>query len=112
MKLDIYSGVIAIIGKTQNGITVKVTGFDTCGSIAHLVNSFGKNCIETCCVESGKDLIFFEYNLRGELRNPQKLLKSLRSKLVRAGNIVQRQFDQEMSDQEHQIDQAYRQMPV
>ncbi len=101
------NGVIAIIGKTQNTITVQVIGLETYGSIAHLINRFGKNCIETRCVISGKDIIFFEYNLRGPLQNPQKLLKALRSKLMRASNIVQSEFDQEMCNLEWQIDNAF-----
>lgn len=101
---------MAIIGRTWNGytgtVTIQVTGFDT-DRIAHLINKFAKNCIETGCAETGKDLIIFEYNLRGDLRNPQKLLKSLRSKLIRASNTARAEFMQEMSDLDHQIDNAF-----
>lgn len=108
MKIEIaYGGVIAIIGKTPTGIIVQVTGLQTFGSIAHLINRFAKNCIEGRCLESGKDLLFFEYNTRGELRNPMKLLKSLRSKLMRASDIVYAEFQQEESDLDWQVSNAF-----
>lgn len=91
MKIDIEGGVLAIIGKTNNRVVCQVTGVNTYDGIIRAVNDFGKSCILTTSIETGNDIIIFEYNLRGELRNPGKLLKSLRGKLVKTFDAVERQ---------------------
>jgi hypothetical protein len=91
MKIDIQNGVLAIIGKTNTRIVCQVTGVNTYDSITRSVNNFGKNCILTRSIETGCHIIIFEYNLRGELRNSTKLLKSLRNKLVKSFDNVERQ---------------------
>ncbi len=115
MKLQIGSdGVIAIIGNTFNGytgtLTIQVTGFEN-DCTQHSILKFAKSCIRTYCIETKKDLIFFEYSLNRALKNPQKLLKSLRSKLIQASNFERSKFEQEMCDLDQQIDHAFHRAP-
>jgi len=56
---------------------------------------FCKNAIFTRDVESYESVLIFEYSLREELRNPRKLLKSVRNKLAQAGFRNQREEDAE-----------------
>ena len=103
MKIDILNGVLAIIGKTNSRVTCQVTGVNTYDGITAAVNDFAKSCILTTSIETGYHVIIFEYNLRGELRNPARLLKSLRSKLVKAFDAVERQA---LADEDWAIDMA------
>lgn len=112
MKLQIgKKGLIAIIGKRNEVVTIQVTGYHFNGNIVGLVNKFGKNCIQTSSIGEWDDVIFFEYNLRGGLRNPDRLLKKLRGKLIKAGHIVYTEFMRETSDLDQQIDHAFHHAP-
>ena len=60
---------------------------------------FCKKCITAWMPDgSGIAILIFEYSLRGELRNPQKLLKSVRNKLMQAVRRQQCEFEEEMHE--------------
>ena len=79
-----FNGSLEIIGTSRGAVV-----FYLCGqAVSNLMRdqpSFCKNAIFTRDATSREDVLIFEYNFWGELRNPRKLLKSLRNKLVQAG---------------------------
>ncbi len=84
--VDHYTGSLSIIGVStdcRSSIVFRLVG-DYVSDLMIGTPDFCKNAIFAKDVESGLNMLIFEYNLRGELRNPRKLLKSVRNKLVQA----------------------------
>lgn len=108
--IDCFDGNLEIIGKSQTSVVFRLSG----SSVSDLMRdhpAFCKNCIfaEELCPRE-KRILFFEYSLKQELRNPRKLLKSVRNKLVQAGFRNQQKDDKEFNEmysmtgrQEHQM---------
>jgi hypothetical protein len=103
--IDYHDGILEIIGKSQGAVVFRLCGH----SVSDLMRDqppFCKNAIFTNDVDSRKNVLIFEYSLREELRNPRKLLKSVRNKLVQAGFRNQHEADKDyhklytMSDRE------------
>ncbi len=89
-------GTLAIIGKSPYALTLMATNLMLVGFPN--LSKFAKNVIETHLDGLG-DCLIFEYNLRGELRNPQKLMRSVRNKLMREINRAHSEalkYDHEM----------------
>ncbi len=98
------SGTLAIIGRRSNCVVFMASGIDTFGT--EDLDNFAENCIRTGDIEGHGDILIFEYRLRSELRNPQKLLKSVRNKLVRAINTAHSAFEYEMCQLDHAVSMA------
>jgi len=86
------NGSLEIIGKTKefhdSGSVVFMAKGDMAQNMFYSPPDFCKKCITAWMPDgSGIAILIFEYSLRGELRNPQKLLKSVRNKLMQAINI-------------------------
>jgi hypothetical protein len=92
--IDYHDGIFEIIGKSQGAVVFRLCG----NSVSDLKRDqppFCKNVIFTNDVDSRKGVLIFEYSLKGELRNPRKLLKSVRNKLVQAGFRNQHEEDED-----------------
>ncbi len=77
-------GTLAIIGQSCSRVVFMVYGITTIGLTVEDLECFASNCVIVQHRLGGMgEIILFEYSLRGELRNPQKLLKSVRNKLMR-----------------------------
>lgn len=95
--IDYHNDVLEIIGTSQGAVVFRLCGH----SVSELIRdypSFCKNAIFTNDVESRKSVLIFEYSLREELRNPRKLLKSVRNKLIQAGFRNQSEEDKEYNE--------------
>ena len=79
---------LEIIGKSKSSVVFRLTG-TTAGELLRQHPPFCKNAIFTNEIGDWtgyrRNILIFEYRLNGELRNPLKLLKSVRNKLVQAG---------------------------
>ena len=76
------NGTLAIIGKTQWAVTLMASNMMLIGDVdVNLV--VGTNCIVTRLTGQTGDTIIFDCDLSGEIRNPQKFLKSIRNRLMR-----------------------------
>lgn len=95
-------GTLEIVGKTQHQVLFRATGtmFLYDADLSRLT----KESIQSDCVETGKTVVYFQYNLQGELRNPRKLLKSVRSRLMHAINDAHSKFEDEMNHLDWQMD--------
>ena len=85
------------------------------GDLIRLAPSFCKNAISSH--EAGGDgvrytrnIFIFEYSLREDLRNPRRLLKSVRNKLVQAGFRNQREDDKEYNEKYTMTDRQEHEM--
>ena len=83
------NGTLEIIGKTKefhnSGSVVFMAKGDMAQNMFYSPPDFCKKCITSWMPDgSGIAILIFEYSLRSELRNPQKLLKSVRNKLINA----------------------------
>ncbi len=93
-------GTLEILGTKKEGysrgsVLFKVTG-DKAQWLYHVQPDFCKKSITSWLPDgSGKAVLIFEYNLRSELNNPRKLLKSVRNKLMQAVLARHKQFDAE-----------------
>ncbi len=99
------SGTLAIIGENNQRVVIMASGLSLWGGEG--IKEFAKNSIFTYSVD-GSGVIIFEYNLRGRLRNPQRLLKSLRNKLMGAINAQESElaFQDEMNQLDHEMSMA------
>ena len=79
-------GILAIMGTFPGRVLFMVRD----GRSSHLdkieTQKYMLNPIFAYTVDTNEPMYFFEYKLNGELRNPQKLLKSVRNKLMGAIN--------------------------
>lgn len=98
-------GILAIIGKTNHRVVFLASGLFLYGG--ENLEGFAKNPIFTRLLSDTGSAIIFEYNLQGELRNPRKLLKSVRNKLMRTINAAHSAFEDEMNQLEHEVSHAY-----
>jgi len=94
------NGSLEIIGKTkefQNSCSVVfMAKGDMAQNMFYSPPDFCKKCITSWMPDgSGIAILIFEYSLRSELRNPQKLLKSVRNKLMQAINAEHQQRETE-----------------
>ena len=96
-------GTLSVIGKTRYRIVLMASGLNLFGG--ENIEKFAKNPIFHHVAGFGT-IIIFEYNLDGELRNPQKLLKSVRNKLMRAISVAHSEFEYEMCQLDHEISMA------
>ncbi|MEK7586419.1 MAG: hypothetical protein AAB453_00945 [Patescibacteria group bacterium] len=106
-------GTLAIIGNSYYGrqVVFMASGLSLYGSRLSLASNdgfgkFAKNPIFTHSVDGSDDIIIFEHNLGGELRNPQKLLRSVRNKLIRAINVARSAFEDQMKQLYHKMSMA------
>jgi hypothetical protein len=104
---------LEIIGKSRSAVVFKLTG-TTAGELLRSHPAFCKNTIFTHEIGDGvgyqRNVLIFEYNLREELRNPRKLLKSVRNKLVQAGFRNMREDDREFNEMYSMTDRQEHQM--
>lgn len=110
--IDCHNGSLSIIGiPTYNtsSVVFRLVG-DFVGDLMRSQPSFCRNCIFTRDVGSFEEVLIFEYRLRDDLRNPRKLLKSVRNRLVQVGFRNQGEDEREshemytMTDrQEHEM---------
>jgi len=103
-SVEIYGGKLSIIGQNQFTVVIMATGLRMVGDVR--LDKLAETWIKTRLLGDQSDTVIFEYNLRSELRNPHKLLKSIRSKLMHLMNVAHSEFDQEWSDLEWQMDMA------
>jgi len=93
--VECFNGSLEIIGSSiyrRGSVVFRLRG----SAVEGLMGSqpaFCRNTIFTRDIESFENVLIFEYNLRKELNNPRKLLKSVRNKLVQAGFRNQREDD-------------------
>lgn len=97
------NGSLEIIGK-KGGLGSGKVVFLVKGQKVHWFHhelpDFCKNAITTWSPDdSGTPTLIFEYMLREGLKNPQKLLKSIRNKLMRSAYTIQTR--QESSEREY-----------
>ena len=95
--IDYHDGSLEIIGRGQNAVVFRLCA----NSVNELLRdqpSFCKKAIFTYDATSGKGMLIFEYSLKEELRNPRKLLKSVRNRLVQAGFRNQSEEDREYNE--------------
>lgn len=98
--IDCFQGSLSIIGVSnyrRSSVVFRLTG-DTVCELMRDQPPFCKNAIFTKTVDSREDVLIFEYSLREELRNPRKLLKSVRNKLVEASFRNRREDDKEFNE--------------
>ena len=93
-------GSLEIIGTKEEGGPQDSVVFLAKGDMArwlyHSQPEFCKKCITTWAPDhSATTMLIFEYRLRSELRNPQKLLKSVRNKLMQAVRAIQQKHETE-----------------
>ncbi len=100
---------LEIIGKNRSGVVFKLTG-TTAGELLRSHPEFCRNVIHTEDIISGHNVLIFEYNLREELRNPRRLLKSVRNKLVQAGFRNRQEDDTEYDEMYSMTDHQEHQM--
>ena len=98
------TGTLAIIGMRGSRVVFMASGINTYG--AEDLDNFAENSICTGDIEGRGDILIFEHRLRSKLRNPQKLLKSVRNKLVRAINAACSAFEDEMNQLDHEVSMA------
>jgi hypothetical protein len=84
-------GELSIIGQSQHAVTFKVTCWSSVGGVRF--DKLAKSWILTRLNGEMSNTLIFEYSLRGELQNPHKLLKSVRSKLTHLVNLARNEFD-------------------
>ncbi len=107
-SVQCFEGSLTIIGQRPGALVFLLDGHSV-GDLVWHQPPFCKNAIVTFAVGSQRRMLFFEYSLKEELRNPQKLLKSVRNKLVQAGFHNRRENERqsrvyEMTDrQEHEM---------
>jgi len=115
LVIECFEGNLEIIGKNNHNVVFILRG-TAAGDLLRSRPDFCKNPISCHEIDKGnsygRNILIFEYRLQRELRNPRKLLKSIRNKLVQAGfrNSAEekREFDEmySMSDrQEHEMHQ-------
>jgi hypothetical protein len=77
-------GWLSILGKTKDRATFVAAGLEVSGNIEKHMSSFAKGIIVTRMFRDTFDIIIFEYDLKGEVRDVLKLLEAVRRKLMRA----------------------------
>ncbi len=96
--IEYHNDILEIIGIVDcRAVVFRLSGH----SVSDLLRdqpSFCKNCIFTNDVHSRKSIFIFEYSLREELRNPKKLLRSVRNKLIQAGFRNRNNEDKEYNE--------------
>ena len=97
-------GTLAIIGKNQHSVVLMASNVMFPGAD---ISKFARNEIHTTLIGESSTTLIFERNQQGELRNPQKFLKSIRNKLTKAILAAEQEFANEMNDLEHQMSKAY-----
>ncbi len=107
--IECFEGSLEIIGNSRGAVVFRLTG-STAGELLRSHPSFCKQTIFTCDIVSGVNILIFEYRIKDGLRNPRKLLKSVRNKLVQAGFRNQQEDDKEFNEmytmtarQEHEM---------
>jgi hypothetical protein len=110
--IDCHNGSLEIIGVStyrRSSVVFRLMG-DSVSDLMRDQPPFCKNAIFTRDVESRENVLIFEYSLREELRNPRKLLKSVRNKLVQAGFRNQREEDKEYNEKYNMSDREEHRM--
>jgi hypothetical protein len=96
--IEYHNGILEIIGVVdREAVVFRLSGH----SVSDLLRdqpSFCKNSIFTNDVHSRENIFIFEYSLREELRNPKKLLRSVRNKLIQAGFRNRNEEDKEYNE--------------
>lgn len=112
--IECFDGSLEIIGRSNHNVVFILRG-SAAGDLIRSAPSFCKNAISSH--EAGgdgirytKNIFIFEYSLQGELRNPRKLLKSLRNKLVQAGFRNQQEDDKEFNEMYSMTDRQEHEM--
>lgn len=101
-EVDIYHGKLGIIGQNTQSQSVMfvMTGvryrFD-----------MDKVAKKSMWLPVPEGAVIFECSLGEPLRNPRRLLKSVRSKILRAITREDMLFEQEMADLDQQMARAY-----
>ncbi len=99
--IECFEGSLEIFGKNNHNVVFILRG-TSAGDLIRSCPNFCKNLITTNEIGDGighqRNVLIFEYRLQGELRNPRKLLKSVRNKLVQAGFRNQREEDKEYNE--------------
>ena len=100
------NGSLEIIGsKNSNdgfdrGTVVFVAKAEELDYLRHSTPDFCKTPIVSWALDGSDKVVFvFEMNIRGQLRNPQKLLKSVRSKLMGAIHTAEQAIDHETEEE-------------
>lgn len=110
--IECFNGSLSIIGVStyrRSSVIFRLTG-DSVNDLMRDQPPFCKNAIFTRDVESLENVLIFEYSLREVLRNPRKLLKSVRNKLVQAGFRNQREEDREYNEKYTMTDRQEHEM--
>lgn len=110
--IEYFNGHLSIIGASiygRSSVVFRLVG-DSVIDLMRDQPPFCKNVIFTRDIESCENVLIFEYSLREELRNPRKLLKSVRNKLVHAGFRNQRENDKEYEEKYTMTDRQEHEM--
>jgi len=112
--IECFEGSLEIIGESCHNVVFILRGSAACDLIRS-APSFCKNQISSN--EAGGDkllpirkIFIFEYSLKGGLRNPRKLLKSVRNKLVQACFRNQKEDDKEFDEMYSMTDRQEHEM--
>ncbi|MBP9855992.1 MAG: hypothetical protein KBC48_01635 [Candidatus Pacebacteria bacterium] len=100
-EIDIYHGKLGIIG--QDAFSQSVTFIMTGIRYPFDVDKVARKSMWLPVHEGA---VVFECSLGEPLRNPRRLLKSIRSKILRAIIREDMLFQQEMADLDHEVSKA------
>jgi hypothetical protein len=103
--IECLTGSLEILGVGKGKVAFRLRG-DIVRNLLRSQPDFCKNCTFLNdlneCSPHMKNMLIFEYSLREELRNPRKLLKSVRNKLVQTGFRNHREVMEEL-DREYSM---------
>lgn len=92
-SIDCHDGSLEIIGSHRDGVVFLLRG-SAAEALRQSEPPFCLNPINTYEIGSRLHMLIFKYKIKSELRNPRKLLKSVRNKLVQAGIRNQMEEDE------------------
>ena len=111
--IECFEGNLEIIGKNNHNVVFILRG-TAAGDLIRSCPDFCKNPISSHEIGEGngyqRNILIFEYRLQGELRNPRKLLKSVRNKLVQAGFRNSAEDEREFNEMYSMTDRQEHQM--